>query len=288
MKKVILWKIYFWIILVLVGLGVLATFVDTSNLKAGDWSSLVEGVILTAGIFSFVFAKKIFSNKVWQVIFFLLIGVLILDTIHRFAPSAEIKQLLSFRAVEEEVPLTFLLIGQALFIPAYYTIYQLAFKNKYLYIPQKIDKTEESKGFKRTNVIWMIILTIITLGLYVPFWFIRQREAINNLHSPEKLYKNTFVTMFILSLMTLIVSILSPIVLRLIGYEGIGKDIDYIIKWINLIPGVILLFQIFKVRRIFIDHFNDYLKKDIWFSGLLTFLFHIYYFQYLINKHTRS
>lgn len=256
----------------LVGLGVLVHLVDTSNLKAGDWSSIVEGVIVIAGIFSFVFGKKIFSNKFWQVIFFLLIGVLILDVIYRFVPFAEIKQLLSFRAVKEEDPLTFLLITQASLIPAYYTIYQLAFKNKYLYIPQKIDKTEESKEFKRMNIAWLVVLSIITLGIYVPIWFLKQREAINKLHSEEKLDKDIFIIMFV----------------WLVAIWIVPYNISPLGPAIPVISAGILFWQIFKVRRIFVDHFNEHLKKDLWISGLLTFLFHIYYFQYLINKHTKS
>jgi len=64
--------------------------------------------------------------------------------------------------------------------------------------------------------------------------------------------------------------------------EGISA-IDALTGFDGII-GIILIVQGFKVRRIFINHFNSQLQGEISFSGVATFFFHIYYLQYKINR----
>ena len=40
---------------------------------------------------------------------------------------------------------------------------------------------------KRRSVFLMIVFTILTLGFYLPIWFLRRREGLNQLDSPRKL-----------------------------------------------------------------------------------------------------
>jgi len=50
------------------------------------------------------------------------------------------------------------------------------------------------------------------------------------------------------------------------------------------LAGILLLVQCFKVRLIFNEHFNVYLKRDISFSKAATFFFQLFYLQYKINR----
>jgi len=118
-----------------------------------------------------------------------------------------------------------------------------------------------------TNVLLMIFLTVITVGIYRAIWFLRRRDAINSLQSKEKL--NTGVFVFIIVLYSISV---------LVNLADGNSSLLY------LIAGITLLVQCFKVRRIFNEHFNTYLKKDISFSGVATFFFTIFYLQYKINR----
>lgn len=288
MKKASLfWKIYFWVFVPLIILTDLFSFTELSRWEGGNWSGKVEDLLLILGLYSYVFAKKLFSANIWKLIFWLLIGVWVLDTIYYNVHVGLVSQFLSFRARTDNPSLVEQLIGFALSVPMIYALYQIGFKDKFLKVAQSVRVPEDKKQFKKINVVWLIILTVITFGLYIPLWFLRQREAINNLHSPEKLSKNTFIVIFWLSIISLVASFM-PGVLKAMGYISNTTDIELLVKLINLVPPVALLFQIFKVRRIFIDHFNDYVKKDIWVSGLLSFIFYIYYFQYLINQHLVS
>jgi len=120
---------------------------------------------------------------------------------------------------------------------------------------------------KKTNVLLMIFLTIITAGIYQAIWFLRRRGAINSLQSKEKLNTGVFVFVIVLYSVSL-----------LIDFAG-GKS-----TLLCGIAAICLLVQCFKVRRIFENHFNVYFKRGISFSGIATFFFMIFYLQYKINR----
>jgi hypothetical protein len=48
--------------------------------------------------------------------------------------------------------------------------------------------------------------------------------------------------------------------------------------------AIAMIVQAFKVRRILRDHFNGYLKQNIYWSGVMVFFFNFYYLQYKINR----
>jgi len=53
--------------------------------------------------------------------------------------------------------------------------------------------------------------------------------------------------------------------------------IDWVIK-------IVLIIEVFKVRKILDTHFNTYLGKNERFSVIFTLLFGIFYLQYKINR----
>ncbi len=143
---------------------------------------------------------------------------------------------------------------------------------------------------KKTSVVLLIFLTIITFGIYYPVWFLRRRNAINNLQSKEKLGSGVFVFAIVVFSISLFVSLLSGAMEGLA--EGLGemdlmltaKGLDLFSRILDLVVGISLLVQCFKVRRIFNEHFNTYLQRGISFSGAATFFFQIYYLQYKMNR----
>jgi hypothetical protein len=67
-------------------------------------------------------------------------------------------------------------------------------------------------------------------------------------------------------------------------YIAMAKNVELIDNLISLTAGIVLLIQCFKVRRIFQQHFNDHLGRNISFSGVATFFFQIFYLQYKVNR----
>ncbi len=142
---------------------------------------------------------------------------------------------------------------------------------------------ESDQELKKSSVILIIFLTVITGGIYNPVWFLKRRNAINNLQSKEKLSSGVFIFAIVMFSMSLLLAFISGL------SEGFGdmdtaRGIDAFSNILGLVAGITLLVQCFKVRRIFNEHFNVYLKRDIPFSGVATFFFQIYYFQYKMNR----
>ena len=133
----------------------------------------------------------------------------------------------------------------------------------------------------KTSVLLMVFLTVITLGIYVPFWFLTRRKAINRLDSSEELSLGMIV-------FTLLVWI-GGMVLALAYPENLAVE-----AFTNIVPGIALLVVAFKVRSILQDHLSPpvtgplsstaALQSEVSFSGLITFFFSIFYLQYKINR----
>ena len=133
---------------------------------------------------------------------------------------------------------------------------------------------------KEKNIILVIVLIIVTLGIYYPVWFLKQKEAINNLKSKEKLTDTPL-------LITLVLYSFSAIIFfyQIPNYdvEIIGA-LDIIDAIISLTGAIIMIFMSFKVRRIFDQYYNIALKKNIKLSKVWTFFLGIIYLQYKINR----
>jgi hypothetical protein len=144
-------------------------------------------------------------------------------------------------------------------------------------------RSEFKTQLKKTSVIFMILMTIFTAGIYFPVWFLTRRSVINNLQSKMKLISKVLFFAALVTCISLLLSIIS-------GLNEWRGEMDTAIllndfsKTLDLIAWTILLVQSLKVRSILREHFQDYLKMDIKFSWLATFLFQIIYLQYKINK----
>jgi formylglycine-generating enzyme required for sulfatase activity len=128
--------------------------------------------------------------------------------------------------------------------------------------------------FRKTSVLFVFFMSIITPGIYWPIWFYRRRNAINSLQSKEKLNSGILFDAFLFAIVSFWV----------LGVgDGFGSPV-----LLNLGVWLLLLVQSLKVRGILREHFNDYLKMDVKFSWLATFFFQIIYLQYKMNRVSTS
>ena len=160
--------------------------------------------------------------------------------------------------------------------------------------------------FEKIDIVLMIIFTIITAGIYPAIWFLRRMDVINSLQSKDKLNIRVFVFVIVIASIGLLLPFIVGTPWRLLfhlnyiskiyglGYhlwgEGIYEMDQYIVEAIhmfsislNLTAIIILVFQCFKVRNIFNEHFNMP-RRNISFSEVATFFFGIFYLQYEINR----
>jgi hypothetical protein len=151
---------------------------------------------------------------------------------------------------------------------------------------------DSTRPLQQVSVPRVVIFSLLTLGLYVPFWYLRRRVAINTLQSTEKLGKGVFV--FALTLWILDISVgLAYGALAEAGISFPATSIEGFGRILELTVGITLLIQAFKVRRILLDHHGSRdagifssqvgMEADSSFSRVATFFLGIWYLQYKIN-----
>lgn len=131
---------------------------------------------------------------------------------------------------------------------------------------------------KRRSVPVMVLMFFSTLGLYYPIWFLRRRAGLNSLDSPRKLQLWPFV----------IAS--AWIAFQLIADPGAETTI---VKVIRLPVAILMVVQAFFVKDILADHLSgpgDNVPSPLYadrveLSGLMTFVFQIFYLQHVINRY---
>ncbi len=149
---------------------------------------------------------------------------------------------------------------------------------------------KKKTDLKKTPVATVVFLTLLSGMIYFPIWFLTRRAAINSLHSREKLGKGVFVTGIAVFSLVAVAGLYSGF-MRAAALVSGGFDAPTSLNILDLLTNVICLVmlsvlipQVFKVKRILMDHFNNYLQMNINFSSLLTFLFLNFYLQYKINR----
>lgn len=93
-----LWKIYFWVYLVLSIIGLFSLLPQLSLFNFASWEGLAESVLLVIGTYAFVYNKSIFPNAAWKVIFSLISLVWIAQLIYYSNAVPSIKPFFSFLA----------------------------------------------------------------------------------------------------------------------------------------------------------------------------------------------
>ena len=137
-------------------------------------------------------------------------------------------------------------------------------------------QTAHSPDIKKMPVILIFVFSLLTAGIYYPCWFLSRRDQINKLHSNEKLGKGVFIFAIVIFSICLFMDLV-------FGFLEGGEDVDAVYGLLSLVVGIALLVQCFKVRRIFRNHFNEHLGRNISFSGWATFLFQFSYLQSLLS-----
>lgn len=148
-----------------------------------------------------------------------------------------------------------------------------------------------STGLKRRSVIVMILLSIVTLGLYYSIWFLRRRTALNRLDSPRKLRQWPFVVAIVWFVFQFLLGVANGIAGP--GNEITGEGLAPTFLVIRLGVGILMLIQCFFTKDIIEDHLagpadgsaTPMFTETVQLSGVLTFIFQIYYLQYAINRH---
>lgn len=124
------WKIYFWIYLALTLFGLFGFYglIKTESIRFGDILSLVISVLGVIGLYSYIYKKRIFSGKIWIVLFWILVANLVLSLVISSTPLRDsVPDFLKSNLPEAKYFIS-KLFGYAIGLPVYLAIYRLGQK----------------------------------------------------------------------------------------------------------------------------------------------------------------
>jgi len=132
--------------------------------------------------------------------------------------------------------------------------------------------------FKKVHPAIAFLLTNITLGAYVPYWFISRRDSLEQLGKTELKYK--------------ILKLLLVLYIIMFGYYFAGKAlftetganfVETIHLWITFTGLGITYYSAFRIAELM-----ERECEDIEFNRFYLLLFHVWYLQLKINKNFTS
>lgn len=133
-------------------------------------------------------------------------------------------------------------------------------------------------GFKKMDVALMIVISLVTLGLYIPYWLVSRRKAIGNLNTRQKFPFWIAWLIFVCYLIDFIVSFASFFVMLPAWYGTFS--LYMFLLFIPIFIGLNIV-----LRRMMLEHEGKNISlQNNWKTYLLTFFFNIFYLQYLIMK----
>jgi len=127
---------------------------------------------------------------------------------------------------------------------------------------------------EKKSVLLLIVLIIVTLGIYVPIWFGKLKKTLDGFKTKQKANGNLINFLLVLSILEVVIiipSVFSP-------------SLDLVSSILNLTSSIIVLVLAFQFKNILNEYFNKIQNKNVSFSGIATFFFTIFYLQYKINR----
>jgi hypothetical protein len=121
---------------------------------------------------------------------------------------------------------------------------------------------------ERRSVPLLILLTVITLGIYPSVWIVRRRRFLDSLDSTEKLGG--------LAAAPLVATLVSFV----LGFVGLPPEID---RAVSLGLGAVSIITAFRIAKILRSDFAR-TGRPLKVSGVGTFFFNALYLQYKINQ----
>ncbi|MCE5334035.1 MAG: DUF4234 domain-containing protein [Desulfobacteraceae bacterium] len=156
-------------------------------------------------------------------------------------------------------------------------------------LPDRLPAPAREKPIKRTGVLWTLIFAVITLGIYIPIWFINRKEGINSLSSPHKLKPGTLVLAMVLYCLSVALGFSSGII-STAGVFTDRQDLVVFAKTLELfsnlsaLAGGILVASLSVIVRKILQQHCDAKELKVRTSAIAAFFLQIFYLQYKINR----
>lgn len=123
----------------------------------------------------------------------------------------------------------------------------------------------------KTSVWVMVLLLVITGGVYQYLWFGLRRQSLQHLRTTLKVSPRLAWTPAYLGVATLVAGALT----------GASEALASILMVLSFGTASIYIFLTFRVRRMLLDHYQG---SGLNLSGVLTFFLSVFYLQYKMNR----
>lgn len=121
------WKIYFWILLLLLLLSYAAIFTGAPSIW--DVFDIIISLAAITGLFAYAYKKKVLTAKFWSITFLVIIAW---DLTYNLVLSEYLGVAQNISGSRDASPIQ-TLVGLALVMPEYIALYLLAFKSDTLW-----------------------------------------------------------------------------------------------------------------------------------------------------------
>jgi predicted permease len=130
-------------------------------------------------------------------------------------------------------------------------------------------------GFKKRNVGLMVLFTVLTLGIYIGYWFLKERHTLESNDYKRIIPMNLWVAATIFLSISFFYHFIGAAFFTPYG-KALFNSIDIIFTFYYL---GLLYYSVFRIR----DSIEDLYNEEI-FKPWLLVLFNVWYLQFKINR----
>lgn len=130
-------------------------------------------------------------------------------------------------------------------------------------------------GFKKRNVGLMVLFTFLTMGIYLGYWFLKEKNTLESLDEKRIIPMRLWVAATVFLTISFFYHFIGAAFFTPYG-KALFNSIDIIFTFYYL---GLLYYSVFRIR----DMIEDLYNEDI-FKPWLLVLFNVWYLQYKINR----
>ena len=143
--------------------------------------------------------------------------------------------------------------------------------------PAAVESPLAAMGNFQVQSPWLVLLlSVVTLGVYTVFWLRKNIVILNRLRPDLKVSPGTATFALVFSVFSLILDVAS--------WVSRSQSIDSFSNILDRLYGLLVLILSFQMRNAFNTMLQAQKGGPLWFSGLWTWLLSAIYLQHQINK----
>lgn len=134
---------------------------------------------------------------------------------------------------------------------------------------------ENIHSFKKKNIGLVVLLSIVTIGIYIGYWFLSLRSDFQLINKKNYIPFKWWILATVYLSLSVIFSIIGEFVLSIVGLYMLDS-VDLILTYFFL---GLLYYSIFRMKESLEEVYDE-----IEINKYMLFFFHIWYIQYKINN----